>query len=336
VHDKKLVEAFVDLLESGAGVRSDKIFCSSLKGQGIRPGNRFVESIGESLGDASCVVALISEAYYSRAFCMCELGATWITAKRFYPVIVPPVEYKDLKAVLAGMQVLKVNDADGLDELRDELAEELPIAKPHRTPRWNERKQRFLNCVDGLVEAIAFDGPVPRVRFEELEVKLAEYQGAYEEQLGKVAKLNELVASLKKAKDASVVAQIVQEHEGIEEQFSSLVEASKEALSELEWVTREAMFYHMRGDAYEPDKEDWSSVEDAEEEGELSVYEGDHGVVVEVDSGNSSVFSALESLKQLEQFLGEPPEGFADWYREEYEGGRPWLRLRPFWNRHLR
>jgi hypothetical protein len=64
--DKPLVKSFVSLLEAGIGVSPTAIFCSSLKfkGQGIKPGAEFKESIREHLDDATCVIALISPNFY--------------------------------------------------------------------------------------------------------------------------------------------------------------------------------------------------------------------------------------------------------------------------------
>lgn len=81
--DKPLVKAFVDLLEGGIGVHPSEIFCSSLKGQGIKPGVDFKASIREHLDGATCVIALVSENFYGSAFCMCELGGVWLQSKSF-------------------------------------------------------------------------------------------------------------------------------------------------------------------------------------------------------------------------------------------------------------
>lgn len=43
--DKAIIDALAELLESGVGVPPDEIFCSSIKGQGIRPGANFVDAI---------------------------------------------------------------------------------------------------------------------------------------------------------------------------------------------------------------------------------------------------------------------------------------------------
>lgn len=74
VADKTLVKAFVDLIVNGIGVDRRDIFCSSLKGHGISPGERFEAYIRDRLDEATCAVALISPNFYSSSFCMCELG----------------------------------------------------------------------------------------------------------------------------------------------------------------------------------------------------------------------------------------------------------------------
>src|ERR1039458_2333317 len=89
--DKSLVDSFVQLLEGGVGVRHSQIFCSSVEGHGIPPGKDFKAYIKEKLSEAELVFALISKNFYASAFCMCELGAIWIQAKGFIPVVVPPL-----------------------------------------------------------------------------------------------------------------------------------------------------------------------------------------------------------------------------------------------------
>lgn len=54
---------------------------------------------------------------------MCELGGVWLQSKSFIPVIVPPLTFTNLKAVLVGVQALKVADTADLDEMTDEIEE---------------------------------------------------------------------------------------------------------------------------------------------------------------------------------------------------------------------
>src|SRR5882724_4193649 len=205
--DKLLVEAVVDLLESGVGVPHRSIFCSSLKGQSIKPGKDFVDSIRENLKEATCVLALISEAYYASAFCICELGGVWLQSKSFLPVLVPPVDFANLKAVLNGLQVSKIASEDDLDELRDELIERLGI-EGHSTPRWNAKRKAFREVLPERLKAIQFKGPVPRPAFEKLENEFKSYQREYEMREKEIVGLKALVTDLRSAKDAKAVSKI--------------------------------------------------------------------------------------------------------------------------------
>src|ERR1019366_5776530 len=103
-----------------------QIFCTSLEDQGIPAGADFKSFIQKQLESCEIVISLITENYYASAFCMCELGATWIKAKNFIPFIVPPLGFGDLKGVLFGMQAIRINDPAGLDQARDRI---LPLTK---------------------------------------------------------------------------------------------------------------------------------------------------------------------------------------------------------------
>lgn len=151
--DAPLVVALINLIEGGIGVSPHDIFCSSIKGQGIIPGVDFKSSIRDLLDEATCVITLISQNYYGSAFCMCELGGAWIQAKKIIPMLAPPLESKDLKAILLGLQTLKMCEKSELDELRDEVVLQLKIA-PLPTPRWNERRDQFLESLSDILLSI--------------------------------------------------------------------------------------------------------------------------------------------------------------------------------------
>jgi len=74
--DKPLADAVQTLMETGVGLPHHEVFCASLEGLGIPEGTHdFKEFIRIQMLECDTVVALISENYYSSAFCMCELGA---------------------------------------------------------------------------------------------------------------------------------------------------------------------------------------------------------------------------------------------------------------------
>jgi len=333
VHDKSLVEAVIKLLEGGVGVSHRDIFCSSLKGQSIKAGEAFVDSIRESLDEAKCVLALISEAYYASAFCMCELGGVWLASKSFLPVLVPPLEYKDLKAVLAGLQVSKIGSEADMDELRDELIERLEPKAPHGTARWTSRRDEFLGALPELQKSIQFKGAVTREKFEKLEKELRSYKDEYKALEGNVAGRDRLIADLKAAKDAKAVTKIVRQHSSTAETFHSLVEVAATALAPLDHAVQQALYYRERGEDFRPGRDGWDNVRDAIEYGQVELT--DEGTAVTPNKKNPKVRKALDALNALSGWLEEPPEDFHDWYAQENGGEEPKISQRGFWDRHL-
>jgi len=329
--DKPLVKAFVGVVESGIGVPPQVIFCSSLKGQGIKPGIEFKDSIREHLDDATCVIALITPNFYSSAFCMCELGGVWLQAKSFIPVIVPPLTLTDLKAVLVGLQALKIADSPDLDELRDEIADRLSI-KALPTPRWNEHRDDFLKALDPILKQLPAKTPIPRSTHERTVKALDQYKAEYPKAEQEIERLQKLNADLLKVKDAPKAAAVVRKHSSTVQNFESLTEAAKHAIGLLPFHVRQALYYHARGEDYQPEQWD-DDVNRAIEDGQLASNAEDNGY--KPRKSDPKVSKAMEALDELENWLDRPPSDFADWYAASFKDPRPDLTLRPFWKQHL-
>jgi hypothetical protein len=329
-HDKALVQAFVDLLEGGVGVPHRAIFCSSFRGQSIAPGEHFVDSIRKELGDAASVVALISEAYYASAFCMCELGGVWLQSKDFLPVLVPPVGYADLKAVLGVLQVSKIDSPEHLDELRDELARRLEI-EPHPTSTWSRKRDAFLAALPGMLAATRITGPVDRATFQKAVKERDDCRAECTARDAEVSRLNAMVADLKAAKGTEAVAEVIRAHSSEPEAFKELVRAARAALGRLSRPTRFAVYYRVRSELCVP--ENWDDVRLPIEYGELT-ENSDEGTV-SANPANTKVRAALDAVEALNSWLRGTREDFGLWYAGESDGEQPELTLRSFWDRHL-
>lgn len=330
-NDRPLVKAFVGLLETGIGVPARDIFCSSLKGQGIKPGVEFKASIREDLGDATCVIALITPNFYNSALCMCELGGVWLQAKSFIPIIVPPLAFSDLKAVLIGLQALKIADKVDLDVLRDETAERLSItALP--TPRWNEHRDDFLRSLPGILKQLPAETPVARETHAKALKELEEYKAEYTKGEQEIQRLRALNAGLMEIKDPAKAAAVVRKHSSSAENFEALVHAVRRSLHILPSSVQEALYQRARGDNYYPAQ--WDDVRDAIENGQLGENAEEDGGVYPRKS-DPSVGKAIKALDDLASWLECPPSDFADWYGASFDDPRPDLTLRPFWEQHF-
>lgn len=330
--DKVLAKAFVRLLESGIGVPAHEIFCASQKGQGIRPGKEFKDSIRSNLDGATTVVALLSENFYNSAFCMCELGGVWLDSKDLIPVLVPPATYDDMKAVLKGLQALRLDRKEDLDELRDEIKDRLALEKPHGTPRWNGETDAFLAQLGALVTGLPKPPIVPREKHEKLESKLSEYETELAAVRLQLQEEKGLVEELKKTKDASEVKQVLFRNMPEWDRFGELVEAAREALEKLDSTTKEALFADQNDEEYVP--QDWEDAKRATDYKEVQLNPEENAL--RPNRQKTVVNDASNALESLQEWLtsGKPSGRFFQRYASEH-GDAPDLSDRAFWDKHL-
>jgi len=142
--DKELVDLFVELLIGGIGIAHTEIFYTSQRDQGIPSGKDFKSHIKEQLQNTELTLSLVSENYYTSAFCICELGAVWIDSKDHIPVLIPPIDFKQLRAVLEGVQARKIFDPDDLNSIRDETINRLGLKEPRGVGYWTKKRDEFI------------------------------------------------------------------------------------------------------------------------------------------------------------------------------------------------
>ena len=335
--DAPVAKIFVNLIESGIGVLPKNIFCISNKGQGIRPGAEFKLSIRENLDDATTVIALISENYYNSPFCMCELGGTWLQAKDIIPILIPPIRFADMKAVLVGLQALRIQIAEDLDELRDELSERLRF-KPLATPRWNEKRDEFLEVFPKKLKIIPPSPIVQREQLEKSKAIIVEYENTLKSIREENEKLKNTVVKLKKAKDSKEVKKIVREDMEAADIFEKLVADVSKKIEVLDSVTAETIFAAQRGEDYYPGRESscysWDDSKKALDYKEVELNSEENGI--STNDNHPVVKKALKSLADLKYWLEEKsPAEFFEWYSSENKGYEPDITNRSFWDRHL-
>ena len=99
-HNKDIAEQLCVLL-SGLGVDKEKIFCSSIVGQGIDNGEKLNEAIANIISKSKLLIFLISYDFISSSYCMEELGVGWYLrqngkARCFY-LVLPDIELSELQ-----------------------------------------------------------------------------------------------------------------------------------------------------------------------------------------------------------------------------------------------
>jgi len=142
--DKELVDAFVDLLVVGAGVRRDDIFCTSLEKMGVPPGENFVQFIKSQIQSPRIVLMVITRNYLQSRFCLCEMGACWALSHKGIPLLVDPIGFEDLDGVITATQAVKLSDSLAMSELKDFIAEQLGLSV--NTPIWERKRDAFIEA----------------------------------------------------------------------------------------------------------------------------------------------------------------------------------------------
>lgn len=143
--DAELALKFVNLLQAGIGFKEKEIFFTSNPAQGVNAGEDFVHAIGRSLADSEVSIVLITTNYFNSVFCMCELGAIWGASKNFLPVLVPPMEFSDLTAVISNVHAIRADDKAGLDTIYDTLSKH--TSDPNSVSTWNTNAIKFVSDI---------------------------------------------------------------------------------------------------------------------------------------------------------------------------------------------
>ena len=244
--------------------------------------------------------------------------------------MVPPLAFGDLKAVLIGLQALKLADEADLDLLRDDTAERLSITA-FPTPRWNEHRDDFLQSLPGILKQLPAEAPVAPETYQKKLKELEDYKTEYTKGQQEIQRLQAVNAGLMKIKDPARAAAVVRKHSSSVENFETLVSTVKLSLHPLPNTVREALYQRARGDDYYP--EEWDDVRSAIEDGQLIENAEETGV--RPRDSDPKVGKAIEALDDLANWLENPPSDFDDWYSASFEDSRADLRLRPFWAQHF-
>ncbi|SKA90320.1 Thymidylate kinase [Prosthecobacter debontii] len=172
--DKPLVDALVDLIETGMGIPSTNIFCTALEGLGIPSGASFIDYIKQQIRRPDVVLLLITENYLKRPFCLAEMGAAWAMSHRVIPLLSGRMSPGDVGGVLGATQILKVDQDSGLNQFFQELTTALRVSISN-VPRWEAKKQQFLALVGSLQPKATLPAPEKTTVSGESELPLAHH-----------------------------------------------------------------------------------------------------------------------------------------------------------------
>lgn len=331
VADKELVDEFVDFLQTGCGVHVDNIFCSSLEGMTIPEGSSFVQFMEDSLRDADFVIMVLTPSYYESVFCLCELGATWILKHNNFPLLVPPLEWSDLKAVLNPRQGAKINDSSDLANLLDRL---VAIGKASvSTARFGLKRDAFIERIKRI--AVKGRTSVTAAEHRSLQEK---YDVAIQANIAcedEIAKLRRQFSELASKKDVNDVREVLLADSNEPDQFEHLIRAFREASKKLPNAVLEAMFSEERGETYcLPEYYSNEHIHEAARDAAEREYIKLDGFQVLLNSEHPGVRSASERLDELRLFMSRASEEFSSKYVDDSHHQFS-IRNRDFWESRL-
>jgi hypothetical protein len=330
--DVNLIEPFVELLQTGLNIREEYIFCSSLEGMGIPRGSKFVDFIHKSLQESDFVLTVITPAYFESHFCMCELGATWITCRDGIPLLVPPLEYDDLKAVLNGTQSGFINEVRTLNELRDRLID-IKIASG-ATQRWESKRDTFITRFKQLQKSIQGRTVVAASEVAKLKNQYEQLQETVVEHLARIDELKQLVDRLKECKDPNDVSRALLEDSDHPEKFDAIIEKIVPIARSVGEFALKSLFHLHRGTPYKPETDNSSmegfQVNLAAERGLIKIK----NECVSPDLTHPKMKELNRVMNELQEFMQGTDTAFIQ-SKELQDGFQFSLENRDFWRNYF-
>ncbi|WP_117387099.1 toll/interleukin-1 receptor domain-containing protein, partial [Ruminiclostridium hungatei] len=99
--DKEYVDLILEMLNFiGVEKSYKRIFYSSKEGYGVPLAENIYDYLKAELNNDIMVLFILSDNYYSSIPCLNEMGATWVTSKEYYSILLPFFEFKSLKGAI--------------------------------------------------------------------------------------------------------------------------------------------------------------------------------------------------------------------------------------------
>lgn len=331
VADKSLVTEFLNFIDVGLGVNRNEVFCSSAPGHGIDAGQKFVDYIKLQLEKPELVIALLSPNYYESVFCLCELGAVWALSHNLIPVLVPPLEYDDVKGVLTGVQMFSIDNKKDLSEFRDQTSSLLNLSAIP-TADWELQRDRFLYSVRDIFKSLPRPSKVPVSKLDEANKKAELLLHRLQESEKAIANRDEIIADLKKAKDKNQVLNVLLTYSTEAEIFNKLIDDAYDALEKLPPILRTVLYHKYYGSDFVPTGSERAKVELAMQEGFLS--ESSRSGLPVAESFDPKVENAMACLERVKEFLKKATPRWYELHGSQYDFPAD-IANRRFWNEHL-
>lgn len=122
------VKSFVEnILLLGLDIPSEKIFCSSMEGHGVKSGQYIPDRLKEEINKSSLALLFISKNYKASEICLNEVGAAWATLEKetVIPVLLPNIDFNEIGFLDLSRLGLKIYEREGILKLIQDCKEQL-------------------------------------------------------------------------------------------------------------------------------------------------------------------------------------------------------------------
>lgn len=126
--DIKIIDAFVEkILILGLEISSERIFCTSMDGNGVQSGQYIPDRLREEIHKSSLALLFISKNYKSSEICLNEVGAAWVTLEKesVIPLLFPDIDFNELGFLNISKLGLKIFKRQGILKLIQDNKEKL-------------------------------------------------------------------------------------------------------------------------------------------------------------------------------------------------------------------
>lgn len=153
--DIQYVQSFVEnILKLGLDIPADRIFCSSIEGQGIQSGKYIPDSIKEEIINSSLALLFISQNYKESEVCLNELGAAWVllSKEKVVPMVLPDVDFSELGFIDRGRLGLKIFTHEGVMKFIQDCKKDLN--PDFNLERLSIKTKEYLESINKLDESL--------------------------------------------------------------------------------------------------------------------------------------------------------------------------------------
>ena len=152
--DVELVQSFVEnILKLGLDISSDRIFCSSMEGQGIKSGKHIPDTLKDELKKASIVLLFISKNYKNSEVCLNEMGAAWVLLpkEKVIPILLPDADFNELGFINIGRKGLNGFKHEGITKFVQDCKSDLNL--DFNLERYSAKLIVYIDSVSSFLES---------------------------------------------------------------------------------------------------------------------------------------------------------------------------------------